>query len=203
MNKQLFPKIISNKNPKILILIACSIIGVLGAGVFILFSLFGGNDKLTISDWKDAKSAPIEKAVKESIAKSGFNLESAKVLAISLKKETTYLVNPNSTNFCGTGGCLVKAYNAKGGLVFSYLLDLNLPKGFNSLIVPGTITSKNCFAILQAVSDMSVSKNEFCKEGEEFHLLNISVESLEKNNEPKPTPTPDNSPSKSPKSKKI
>jgi hypothetical protein len=194
MNKELFLDLLKIKNkwllfsiPLVLILIIIGIIGI-----------FSNNEYEIPKKWENAKSSRVPSSVQKSISDiAGLDVSNAQVLIIPGKGESNYLVNPNSKTFCGTGGCLYNLYNQNGKIILSLLLDASLPFGFESLVVSGLDKSKECFDILQAISDTAVARNEFCKQGEGFFLINTYVEDLKaKNGEPstKPSQTPTSTP---------
>jgi hypothetical protein len=196
MNKEFFFNLFKIKNKWLLFSIPLGLILI----IFAMVSIFGNNEYEIPKKWESGKSSRVPLAVQQSISEiGGLDISNTKVLIIPAKEESNYLVNPNSKTFCGSGGCLYNLYNQKGKLVLSLLLDSSLPKGFESLVTSGLDKERECFDILQAVSDTAVARNEFCKQGEEFFLINTFVEDLKaKNGEintkpsqpPSSTPTP-------------
>lgn len=193
MNKEFFLDLLKTKNKWLLFSIPLLLV----LTVITIVNIFASNNYEIPKNWESGKSPRIPDAVQKSISDiGGLDISNTLVLIIPGKKESNYLVNPNSKTFCGSGGCLYNLYNENGKLILPLLLDASLPKGFESLIVSGLDKSKECFDILQAVSDSAIARNEFCKQGEEFFLMNTFIEDLKAKNEDKgtkplpSTPTP-------------
>jgi hypothetical protein len=193
MNKEFFLDLLKTKNKWLLFSIPLLLVPIVVA----IVSIFASNNYEIPKNWESGKSPRVPDAVQKSISDiGGLDISNTLVLIIPGKKESNYLVNPNSQTFCGSGGCLYNLYNESGKLILSLLLDASLPKGFDSLVVSGLDKEKECFDILQAVSDSAIARNEFCKQGEEFFLMNTFIEDFQaKNAEPNtkpslPTPTP-------------
>lgn len=139
----------------------------------------------SVSLWGTVNVAPVG-LVRAAKAENYLILPKAKPLDESQIKvlkvpsqgaETLYVLDFNTPQLCGSGGCLYAVYTEKGKAVLSLLLDPNLPKGtFLFSISEETRNEFSCLAIAQSTQkEDTVTHSRYCYEGTGFVLVNSSI----------------------------
>ena len=88
-----------------------------------------------------------------------------------------YLIDFNSQQLCGSGGCLYAVYTQKGQLVLRLLLNPHLPNKTPLFsLSEQTRNGVPCLLIAQSTGEENiVSRRRYCYEGSGFTLVNSSM----------------------------
>ena len=161
------------------------------AVAFILFliifsSLWALTQPKSVSSWGSANSvAPVE-VVRAALVQNYLPLKTQKPLdenqikalkVPSLGAETLYIINFNSPQLCGIGGCLYAVYTQQGRSVMRLLLNPKLPNKTPLFAVSEqTRNGLYCLVVAQSTGkEDTVSRSRYCYEGTGFTLVNSSI----------------------------
>lgn len=140
----------------------------------------------SVSSWGSANSVPPAEVVRAALAQNYLPLKTQKPLAEnqikalkvpSLGAETLYVIDFNSPQLCGTGGCLYAVYTQQGRSVLRLLLNPKLPNKTPLFAVSEqTRNGFYCLVIAQSTGEEdTVSRSRYCYEGTGFTLVNSSI----------------------------
>ncbi len=154
--------------------------------VFVLGSIWVLNQPKSVSSWGRANQIAPVSLVRMAVQENYLTLKNQKPLdenqikALKVPDKGAgnfYVIDFNSQQLCGSGGCLYAVYTQKGQLVLRLLLNPHLPKRtpLFSLSEP-TRNGVPCLAIAQATGEENiVSRRRYCYEGSGFTLVNSSM----------------------------
>ena len=153
----------------------------------IIFSyLWALTQPKSVSSWGSANSvAPVE-VVRAALAQNYLPLKTQKPLdenqikalkVPSLGAETLYVIDFNSPQLCGNGGCLYAVYTQQGKSVMRLLLNPKLPNKTPLFAVSEqTRNGFYCLVVAQSTGEEdTVSRGRYCYEGTGFTLVNSSI----------------------------
>lgn|ERR671932_469755 len=153
----------------------------------IIFSyLWALTQPKSVSSWGSANSvAPVE-VVRAALAQNYLPLKTQKPLdenqvkalkVPSLGAETLYVIDFNSPQLCGNGGCLYAVYTQQGKSVLRLLLNPKLPNKTPLFAVSEqTRNGFYCLVVAQSTGEEdTVSRGRYCYEGTGFTLVNSSI----------------------------
>lgn len=88
-----------------------------------------------------------------------------------------YVIDFNSSQLCGTAGCLYVAYTQQGKPVLKALLNPQLPKETPLFSVSEQVRNGfSCLEIAQSTGKQNtISRHRYCYEGTGFTLVNSSI----------------------------
>ncbi|MBD1921770.1 hypothetical protein H6F77_11775 [Microcoleus sp. FACHB-831] len=94
----------------------------------------------------------------------------------SLEKDNLYIIDFNTPQLCGKGGCLYSVYTDGSRLTLSLMLNPNLPKAISLFSI--SEQARNgfpCLVIAQSAGkENTVFHSRYCYEGTGFTLVNFS-----------------------------
>lgn len=162
------------------ILVVVSILFLIG-----MASVWAFSQPKSVSSWGMANVAPAG-LVRTAIAQNYLAVPREKPLDESQIKVlkvpgigagNLYVIDFNTPQLCGSGGCLYAVYTQHARLVLSLLLNPKLPKGTSLFsISEETRNGFSCLVIAQStVDDAAVEERRYCYEGAGFTLINSSV----------------------------
>ncbi|HEY9709039.1 MAG TPA: hypothetical protein V6D48_12630 [Oculatellaceae cyanobacterium] len=161
------------------------------AVAFILFliisrSFWALTQPKSVSSWGSANAVAPAEMVRAALLQNYLPLKTQKPLdenqikalkVPSLGAETLYIIDFNSPQLCGTGGCLYAVYTQQGRSVLRLLLNPKLPKKTPLFAV--SEQSRNgfyCLVVAQSTGkEDTVSRSRYCYEGTGFTLVNSSI----------------------------
>ena len=161
------------------------------AVAFILFliifsSLWALTQPKSVSSWGSANSVAPAEVVRAALVQNYLPLKTQKPLAEnqikalkvpSLGAETLYVIDFNSPQLCGSGGCLYTVYTRKGRSVLRLLLNPKLPN--KTPLFSVSEQNRNeiyCLVVAQSTGkEDTVSPSRYCYEGTGFTLVNSSI----------------------------
>lgn len=164
---------------------------IISAVAFILFliifsSLWALTQPKSVSFWGGANAVAPAEVVRVALMQNYLPLKTQKPLdenqlkalkVPSLGAGTLYVIDFNSPQLCGTGGCLYAVYTQQGRSVLRLLLNPNLPN--KTPLFSVSEQSRNgfyCLVVAQSTGkEDTVSRSRYCYEGTGFTLVNSSI----------------------------
>lgn len=170
-----------NRKAQTIILVAVSISLLVGFG-----SLWALSQPKQMTSWTGANQVVPERVLAAAIqqnynkAKSEKPLHKNQIKALKVPSRgegNLYVIDFNTPQLCGAGGCLYAVYTQQVRSVLSLLLNPNLPKGTSLLSISEEIRNGfSCLVIAQSTKkENTVSRGLYCYEGAGFALVNSSV----------------------------
>ena len=153
----------------------------------IIFSfLWALTQPKSVISWGSANSVAPVKVVRAALAQNYLPLKTQKPLdenqvkalkVPSLGAETLYVIDFNSPQLCGNGGCLYAVYTQQGKSVMRLLLNPKLPNKTPLFAVSEqTRNGFYCLVVAQSTGEEdTVSRGRYCYEGTGFTLVNSSI----------------------------
>lgn len=154
--------------------------------VFVFGFIWALSQPKSVSSWEPANQIAsvslIRMAVQENYLtpKNQKPLDENQIKALKVPDKGAgnfYVIDFNSQQLCGSGGCLYAVYTQKGQLVLRLLLNPRLPKKTPLFsISEQTWNGVPCLSIAQSTGEENIiSRRRYCYEGSGFTLVNSSM----------------------------